>query len=376
MSLLFLHIILRCCLVVAGLYLLLIGLFTYGLFMLPERFMRHSTRTKRVSILVAARNEADNIDKLLSDFDSQSYPKDLFEVIIIDDRSSDDTFEKITHFRDTHSSLNLHVEHSSRMGKKAAISQALHLANNELIVTTDADCSFGENWLEALITTFEENDSTHLILGPVALSPTNTFFEKIQALEHLSLIGSTAGSASVGMPVMCNAANMAYYRSDALDAENQRRDFDIPSGDDMFLMEYLIQRYGSRSVKFDLCKDAIVTTAAAPTIGAFFKQRRRWASKAKNYTNWKILLTASTVFLFCMTMIGFFCAGFYHRAFFALWGLFVVLKTLIDYPILRKMSGFLNRTTLTYWIFPVEIIYPFYVVFTVLTSLWGKIGWR
>ena len=139
---------------------------------------------------------------------------------------------------------------SEGKGKKAAISQALHKAKNHLIIVTDADCILNTLWIENIVAFYQKTKSK-MILAPVLLTPSNTLFEKMQVLEHLSLMGSTAGSAAIGFPVMCNGANMAYEREAALEVEKLRHDFNIPSGDDMFLLEQFVKNYGYK--KEDRC---------------------------------------------------------------------------------------------------------------------------
>jgi cellulose synthase/poly-beta-1,6-N-acetylglucosamine synthase-like glycosyltransferase len=232
-------------LIISALYLIFIIAFTFGLYNLKEVFFTFKNKNNvKVSVLIAARNEGKNIDKLLQSLYNQSFSKELFEVIIIDDHSEDNTKLIIEDFIKEHKDFNLKIFNAEKEGKKLAISQALHLSKNEFIIVTDADCSLNETWIESIVNFYKEK-GCKMILAPVLLSPAETFFEKIQVLEHLSLIGSTAGSAAIGFPVMCNGANMAYEKEAALEIEKKRKDFNIPSGDDMFLME----QWNSRAKK-------------------------------------------------------------------------------------------------------------------------------
>ena len=254
-------IILIIILIISALYLIYIIAFTFGLYNLKEKFFTFNNKNNvKASVLIAARNEEKNIGNLLKSLYNQTFSKELFEVIIIDDHSNDGTISVIENFLKEHKDINLKFFKAEKEGKKQAISQALHLAENELILVTDADCFLKETWIESIVNFYKE-ENCKMILAPVLLSPAETFFEKIQVLEHLSLIGSTAGSAAIGFPVMCNGANMAYERLAALEVEKQRKDFNIPSGDDMFLMEYFIKNYGAENVKFLLSKNAIVKTS-------------------------------------------------------------------------------------------------------------------
>ena len=379
MSLETIHIILNIIMIFAALYLICIGAFTYGLMLYRHRSVEtmctSSLQQQGVSVLIAARNEGTNIEKLLQSLYNQSFSKEKFEVIIVDDHSTDKTSEVSENFRVLHPELNLKVLKATATGKKQAISQALHAAENELVMVTDADCELPEHWIEVMVDYFVNHD-LKMLLGPVLLSPANTLFEKLQVLEHLSLIASTAGSAAIGMPVMCNGANMMYDRQAALDVEKYRTDMKIASGDDMFLMEQFIKHYGSKSAGFILDNQAIVKTTTMPDLKSFFRQRTRWTSKTKAYTNWKIIATALIVLMFNLSIVFFFAAGFFIKVFWIFFILYVILKTLIDFPILRRITHFMKQQKLLFWMIPLEFIYPFYVVFTAFSGLVTNVKWK
>lgn len=371
------HIILNIIMIFAALYLICIGAFTYGLMLYRRHVetMCTSSLQRCVSVLIAARNEGKNIEKLLQSLYNQSFDKEKFEVIIVDDHSTDDTSDVSENFRALHTEMNLKLLKATGSGKKQAISQALHAAENELVMVTDADCELPPRWIEAMVNHFQNHD-LKMLLGPVLLSPANTLFEKLQVLEHLSLIASTAGSAAIGMPVMCNGANMMYDRLAALAVEQHRTDMSIASGDDMFLMEQFIKHYGSNSVKFLLDNEAIVKTATMPNLKAFFRQRTRWTSKTKAYTNLKIIATALIVLMFNLSIVFFFVAGFFMPVFWVFFVLYVIMKTFIDFPILRRITHFMKQQRLMLWMLPLEFVYPFYVVFTAFSGLFSNVKWK
>ena len=368
MNLELLQIFLNIVLIFTALYLICIAAFTFGLFNLKERF--HSINKNnliKVSVLIAARNEEKNIEKLLESLKKQSFPKELFEVIIVNDHSTDNTDEIINDFINKNKELDVKLLKAEKKGKKHAISQALHSAINELVIVTDADCVLNDLWIESIVGFYQE-EKCKMILAPVLLSPAENLFEKMQVLEHLSLIGSTAGSASIGFPVMCNGANMAYERKAALEVEKFRKDFDIPSGDDMFLLEQFVKCYGHNNVKFLLSKSAVVKTKTCKTIKDFFRQRRRWVSKTKSYTSWKVIVTALIVLFFNLSIISLLVSAFFVPALWSIYILLTLLKFFIDFPLLKNITNFMNQGSLLKWVLPLEIIYPFYVVFTALSG--------
>lgn len=363
-----LQILLNIVLVITALYLICIAAFTFGLFNLKEIFCNFNKKNIiKASVLIAARNEEKNIKKLLESIYNQSFPKELFEVIIVDDHSTDNTKNIINNFINENKELDIKLLEAENVGKKLAISQALHTAINELIIVTDADCVLNNLWIESIVGFYQEK-KCKMILAPVLLSPAENLFEKMQVLEHLSLIGSTAGSASIGFPVMCNGANMAYERIAALEVDKYRKDFNIPSGDDMFLLEQFVKNYGHENVKFLLSKSAIVKTKTCKTLKEFFRQRRRWVSKTKSYTSWKVILTALVVLFFNLSIISLFVSAFFIPALWSIYILLTLLKFFIDFPLLKNITNFMNQSSLLKWTLPLEFIYPFYVVFTALSG--------
>jgi len=394
-----LHILMNVILVFSGLYIICIGAFTFGVFSVISTLSEvegekssttpvisngvYGVRTpinkekshKKVSVLIAAKNEEQNILKSLQSLANQSFEKSNIEIIVIDDNSTDVTFDVVADFIKTNPELNIRLVKAEGCGKKQAISQALHLAENEIVMVTDADCELPQRWIETTVGFMIEND-LKMVLGPVLLTPCNTFFEKIQVLEHLSLIASTAGAAAIRMPVMCNGANMAYDRESALEVEKYRTDMNVASGDDVFLMEQFVKHFGSRSVKFLMDENAIVKTQSMPDLRAFFRQRRRWVSKTKAYTSWKIIATALIVLMFNMSIVALFIGGFFHPAFFLVFALFTLMKFMVDFPILRKITNFMKQQKLMRWAFPLEFVYPFYVVFTAFSGIFSKVRWK
>lgn len=371
-----LQISLNIILIITSLYFICIAAFTLGLYNLKEKnYNIDKYSTTKVSVLIAARNEEENIENILLSLYNQTFPKELFEVIIVDDHSEDNTKTIIDNFINNNKDFNMQVFISEGKGKKAAISQALHKAKNHLIIVTDADCILNTLWIENIVAFYQKTKSK-MILAPVLLTPSNTLFEKMQVLEHLSLMGSTAGSAAIGFPVMCNGANMAYEREAALEVEKHRHDFNIPSGDDMFLLEQFVKNYGYKNVKFLLSKSAIVKTKTCKTIKDFFKQRRRWVSKTKSYTNWKIITTALIVFFFNISIISLLISAFFIPALWSLYVLLTLLKFFIDFPLLKNITNFMNQSNLMKWALPLEFIYPFYVTFTAISGLLINVSWK
>ncbi len=192
-----------------------------------------------VSVIVACRNEEKNLPPLLSDIAAQNYNPDLFEVIIIDDNSTDTTFKIASCFTGI---KNLKIINNSGSGKKNAIKTGVEACQGELVITTDADCRVGIGWINT-ITSFYAGNKPGMIICPVELKGGRGFFQRFQELEFLSLQGVTAGTAAAGNPVMCNGANLSFSKEAYQKYSGNLHDEKV-SGDDVFLLHNIKQEKG------------------------------------------------------------------------------------------------------------------------------------
>jgi cellulose synthase/poly-beta-1,6-N-acetylglucosamine synthase-like glycosyltransferase len=122
--------------------------------------------------------------------------------------------------------------------------------------------------------------------------------------------------------------------------------------------------------------DAIVRTKPPPHLRQFFSQRIRWASKAKGYrTPWSIVVPLVVSF-FNLMLAAVFVGGFYESWLFAIFLLYILLKFLVDLPLLFDFMTFSNKRKLRFFVFPLQIIYPFYIVLTAFISLFFRYQWK
>ncbi|MFZ4549998.1 MAG: glycosyltransferase, partial [Bacteroidales bacterium] len=164
-----------------------------------DKSLAHNTK---VSILVAVRNESENIGVLIKSLSNQNYPASLFEVIFIDDHSTDETADLINkQIRDLTNFKLVSLQDGQLYGKKEAITHGISTSVGELILITDADCVADILWVSTMVS-FYEKYSPHLILGPVRMINDGSLFGKLQSLEFSSLISSAAGSCNAGFPLM------------------------------------------------------------------------------------------------------------------------------------------------------------------------------
>ena len=321
----------------------------------------------KISVIIPARNEEGNIKKLLTSLAGQSYPVELFEVILVDDHSTDNTVAIAKNFAFV-KVIQLQFDNINSY-KKKAIETGIGAAGNELIVTTDADCVVAPNWLK-IIAAFKEETDAAFIAAPVVIENDSSLVHIFQALDFMVLQGITAASVQKRIHNMCNGANLAYERKAFYEVNGFTGIDHIASGDDMLLMQKISQRMPGR-VSYLLSKDAIVTTKAAKTWKEFFNQRIRWASKATNYNDIKIFSALFLVYFFNCSVFALFIASFWNSN---LWlGLVAVLlgKIIIEFIFIYPVAKFYNKQSLLKW-FP--LFQPLHIIYTIIAGWLGTFG--
>ncbi len=323
--------------------------------------------TTRISVVVPARNEEHHIENLLNALRSQTYPAEYFEVIVVDDQSTDGTAEKVRQFPGV-KLISLPAD-AINSYKKKAITTGIGTAGGELLVTTDADCIPPPRWLETIAAFYMEKRSV-AIAGPVVINGGRSFIEIFQSMDFMILQGITAATVHRNSLSMANGANLA-YRKDAFDAVEGFSGIDrIASGDDMLLVHKLSRKFPGQ-YHYLLSPDAIVPTAAVKTIRSFFSQRIRWASKSMSYDDKRILPVLILVYLFNLSFLLLSILGFFDPFYWLVLLFAWIAKTLVELPFFYSVARFFNKTfTVKYFFF----LQPFHIVYTIIAGIAGQMG--
>ena len=361
------------------LYAVLIGAITVGWWKLKRFEPVVSINGVTISVVVAVRNEEKHVDRLLSSLLSQDYPSDYYEVIIVDDHSTDKTLQLLKDKQtELEASVRLRIislKSEDGIGKKAAIREGISQSSGELIVTTDADCIAGEKWISTTAS-FYNKYKPEMILGPVRMTSDGTLFGKLQSLEFVSLIGSAAGACKAGFPILANGANLAFTRKAYDECHGFDSNVQYPSGDDMFLMMNIKQKFGAGAIRFIYSEKAVVDTPATQDRKFFWQQRLRWVSKSSGYTDIMLIATSIIVFLTnaCLALVA--LAPVFRHEFFPAFIFFYCIKLIIDLPLLMGFSRFLNYKSLS-WHTPIlEIINAFYTSMIGIAGNTGHYKWK
>jgi biofilm PGA synthesis N-glycosyltransferase PgaC len=320
---------------------------------------------QKISVIVPIRNDVSTITALLDSLKRQHFKN--FEVIIVDDHSEDGVVEIIRQ----HPLENLIVLENDGTGKKMAIATGVKIAKGSIIVTTDADCSVPESWLQTIQDTFSD-EQIKLAFGGVAIKQ-HSFFSILQSIEFAGLIGSGAAAASFGKPTMCNGANLAYRRNVFLEVHGYEGNLEVASGDDEFLMRKIHERY-QQGIRFIGTPAAVVVTLAQTDLRSFFRQRLRWASKWRyNSSRITILLALFIVVTQVSTVASIGCL-LYSFSYLLL--LSLLSKALIEYFFLNRVCRFLGVS----WNWPafliLQVVYPVYVIGVGVVSNFKSNSWK
>jgi cellulose synthase/poly-beta-1,6-N-acetylglucosamine synthase-like glycosyltransferase len=326
------------------------------------------------TIVIPARNEEDNIEQCLLSILQNDYPSNLFEVIVADDFSTDNTVQIVKKLQQQFANLKLiqlekFVIDKLNSYKKKSIETAIAHSSYDWIITTDADCKVSYTWLD-LFDNYIQKNNVVFIGAPVRFTNNGSFLSIFQCLDFISLQGITAASVSAGFHNMCNGANLA-YKKEAFYEVNGFKDVDnIASGDDMLLMHKIGQRYPGK-IGYLFNKEAIVETLPMQNWKSFMNQRIRWASKATSYSDKKIFLVLLLVYLTNLCLLLLPLLSFFNSMILFYWFILLLVKTCSELIFMLPVAKFFDQQKLLWW-FP--LMQPFHIVYTIASGWLGKFG--
>lgn len=338
-------------------------------------FQQANNPQNKISVVIAFRNESNSLSACLTALEKQLFSTNLFEVILVNDHSEDDSIQQIEKHQ-IKSKLRIQLLHlSSEYGKKAALQHGVENAKYEIIASTDADCEVPENWLSYINQSFSNNE-TAMLLGPVGFKEQtsgNLLLDSFQELDFLAMQALTFGALGNNLPILNNGANIA-YRKAVFENVSGFDNHKTPSGDDVFLLEKFIQQ--KEAINGILDTNFIVNTAKTSTFSAFLQQRLRWASKAKKYKNSNLIYFSSIVYISNLIQLLIYAEILLVDSFWVVGIILLTSKWLIDFILLYLAANFFNKKKhLVLFVF-VVLIYPIYIVSIGLLALITNFKWK
>ena len=338
-------------------YAILIVSYAIGSIKTNEFTAKKTPSKTTFSVVIPFRNEAENLPLLLKSIEKIEYPTSQVEFLFVDDHSTDNS---VTIIRNYCSTIKMSIriienKRKSNSPKKDAITRAISIAKYNWIVTSDADCYFSKKWLESM-DLFIQNTQPSMIVAPVNYKANSSFLEQFQLLDFMSLQGTTIGSFGIDFPFLCNGANLGYKKETFLKLNGFEENDFIASGDDLFLFEKFIKA-DKKSVKSWM---------------NLLNQRTRWAAKTGNSSSVHMKLIGVLVLLTNFSIVYALCVES-----LAVFLVIFILKMSIDLSLLWPTIIFFNQKDSFFkWFAPSSLLYPFFSIIVVFTSLFYKYNWK
>jgi cellulose synthase/poly-beta-1,6-N-acetylglucosamine synthase-like glycosyltransferase len=326
-----------------------------------------------ISVIIPARDEALNIKICIESILNGDYPKHLYEIIVIDDHSTDDTAQIVSSYSSQKVRLiSLKEELKGEQlnsYKKKAIEIAIRKATGDLIVTTDADCILPPQWLNSLAGFYEKHNPA-FIAAPVSYYGENSFVKVFQSLDFMTLQGITGASLHKRFHNMCNGANLAYEKKAFHDVNGFEGIDTLASGDDMFLMHKIYILHPKR-IMYLKSKEAIVRTKPMDTWSQFFNQRIRWASKSDAYADKKIISVLALVYFFNALLLFTSITAIFLPLLWPWLLSILAAKIIVELFFLFPVANFFGKKKLLWWFIPSQ---PFHIIYIIIAGWLGKFG--
>jgi glycosyltransferase involved in cell wall biosynthesis len=287
------------------------------------------------SVIISARNEARNLIEYLPSILEQDYP--TYEIIVIDDDSTDDTSKILNHFKGQYAHLHIiKIEHKKSAGKKEGLQQGIMNAKYEWLVFTDADCyPKSDQWLRKLAS--KCNEKTDIILGYSPYRKENGLLNDFIRYETFMTAVIYGTFTQIGMPYMGVGRNMAYKKSTFFSTVNKEKFEKTASGDDDLAVNAMATSHNTM-LQFE--EKASVISLPKTTFSDFIKQKTRHLSPSTHYKaghQWLLGLLAMSQATFYPIII-FLCFLNFNLATFIF---FLRMMTMIPFQIslMNKMEA-------------------------------------
>ena len=343
-------------------YFFLMGIISWALLKLHHY---NSDNDLTVSIIVASRNEESVIINLLDSLTKIKYPEEKYEVILIDDDSSDNTYSIMNNYAKKLSNWKV-LQHkkneTSLRGKKGALTLGIQNSKGDIILTTDADCIVPPNWVKSMVSCFK--DEVGMVLGHSPVEKRKGFFNILQRFDSLCEASAAAASTYFNKPCHSNGRNLAFRKKAFNEVGGYNKISQVGTGDDFFLSQ-LLRKSTKWKFIYNIDPDSFVFTQSGTFSKEYLNQQLRRNSKAF-YLTLPFFLIASWIFLFHLFLAILLLFPSMIKIFLIL----VLIKFFIEFlPVklganIFKQKNILRYYPLMWFVYPIVII-----VFSLLGSL-------
>jgi glycosyltransferase involved in cell wall biosynthesis len=330
---------------------------------------RETAVDRRFSVIIPMRNEEANVCSVLDDLKKQSREGFLFEVVVIDDHSTDATLQLAREYQNHWPELSIYAL-DELQGKKAALAKGVEKAQYPWIITIDADVRLGSQWLHTLSN--EACSLYDLYILPLELTNGGSMSNEWQIIENESLLALTAATAVMNEAVMCNGANLMFTKVAYEEALRLRRDEQWASGDDLFLLEAIKKKDKTR-----ICFVPEQSVIARTEVSAnWLQQRLRWTGKTKRVKDKATWLLGSYFAAMNLLVLVIWVLAFMGKLDLREAFIFHLIKMWLDFFWIKPMRRFFNHPRRLVWRVLFFFCFPFYFVFIAVSSLLITPTWK
>ncbi len=333
-----------------------------------------------VSIVVPARNEENNIAHCLISLSKSQYPIDKYEIVIVNDRSSDNTLEVINSLKFQIPNLKIvnitdDSQKGNLRGKPGASQAGIDVADGEFILMTDADCFVPKTWVRRVVNEFQ-NPNTHLVCSYTTVDGKNPF-EIVQSVEWIYSNTLARGGVGLGKVIGCFGNNLSVRKS-TFEKLGGYRKIPFTVTEDLSLMKAIDESNFDESninknkskIRYICDTMAVIETSPCKTFAEYIEQHKRWAMGGRAL-GWKAFVL---VFTSLSLWAGIFLSLINFK--FHLAALLITLRVVCDIWIILPTLNKIKYTYLKSWLVPsimffmlIELIIPF-------TLFSNKIVWK
>ncbi|MBE0538726.1 MAG: glycosyltransferase [Ignavibacterium sp.] len=347
---------------------LLIAVNVYKSFVFQLNKNTFPATTPKLSLIIAAKNEEANIPSLIDSIENLNYPKENFEVIIVDDNSNDKTAQLIQSSISGKNNFTFIKANSKELeGKKGALNIGIKNSRYNFIVITDADCRPEVNWLNSVAGALDYGYD--FVFGVAPITSGTALVEKLSSFENFRNTYLAISAVGMNIPYSAAARSFAFRKSSFERLGGYTKTTDTISGDDDLLLREAVKH--KMLIGTFIEDDTFVYSAAPKNFGEYFLQKQRHLQTSFHY------LLKQKMFL-----------GFWHLinlvSLFSIALAFVspvlilpfIIKLIYDLFIVLRHQKKLGHSFKFYEVIYLQILFEVFIIINFFNSLSGKSVWK
>ena len=329
---------------------------------------KNESNEVNISIVIAAKNEAENINELINQLRKLDYPPEMFEVIFVDHSSTDGTLIKMKEQTASFKNFSVISTNTSGVsGKREALSLGIQNSKYPYILITDADCRPGKNWLKSYSRKFEQG--YEMLFGIAPFYQYKSLVNRVSCFENLRSSILSFSMASFGLPYSAAARNFGFSKSTFNSLKGYSKTKDTKSGDDDLLLREAVKN----NMKIGVVTDpgSFVYSETKKTFSEYFRQKARHTQTSFHYLKkhqlilgfWHLLNLA---FLFSPLLM----------VINPLFGILLPAKLLTDVSVVKLNQEKFSYDFSTVEIIYLQIIYELLLIIHFLNARFADIKWK